>query len=509
METKEHYMSTDEKFEITKSPIRLQEIISKVEYPGAGAVLLFAGTVREWTHGKRTNFLSYEGYKPMALKELQRIADRVSAQWPGVDLAITHRLGDLAIGDVSVAIAVASPHRPQAYAASRFAIEELKRTIPIWKKEIYDDGIEWIEGCQIHETAWMEPNTNMEKHPHTNWDPQERYARQIRFPAIGDQGQNLLSQSRIAIVGVGALGGATANHLARSGVGFIRIIDRDVVVVSNLQRQTLFHERDAALGLPKAIAAKTHLEQINSSIKIEAMAQDLNAKNAEALLSDVDLILDGNDNFSTRYLINEVSQKHDIPWIYGAIVGDVGETSTFLPGQGPCFACLHPQLPEPGMLPTCETAGIIGPIVQLVASYQGAEAMKLLTKQFGKIRKSLLHLEMWDNFTQQEIKLPINSSCRVCGEGHFPYLQGEEGDSVTLLCGRDTVQVHPKETKKLDLNLLAKELSPLGSVRLSPYFLQFKKDPYQISIFPDGRVLVHGTSEESVARVLYSQYLGG
>lgn len=507
MEKTENIMSTDEKFQLIRSPIRLQELVSKVEHPGAGAILLFAGTVREWTHGKRTSALSYEGYEPMALKELQRIGDGVSAQWPGVGLAITHRLGDLDIGDISVAIAISSPHRPQAYAASRYVIEELKRTVPIWKKEIYEDGIEWVEGCHIHETAWMGMD-NVGEHIHTHWDNRDRYARQIRFASIGEQGQNRLAQSRVAIVGVGALGGAIANHLARAGVGFLRIIDRDVVDVSNLQRQILFQERDAALGLPKTTAAKAHLQRINSSIEIEAVAQDVTGKNAEDLLSDVDLILDGNDNFSTRYLINEVSLKHGIPWIYGAIVGDVGETCTFLPGQGPCFACLHPESPQIGLLPTCETAGVIGPIVQLIASYQAAEALKILIKDFDKVRRSLLHVEMW-NFVQHEITLPVHSSCRVCGEKQFPYLQGEEGESLLLLCGRDTVQVRPKETKNLDLVRLAKELSPLGTVRLSPSFLRFDKEPYQLSVFPDGRVLVHGTSEESVARGLYAQYLGG
>jgi hypothetical protein len=253
---------------------------------------------------------------------------------------------------------------------------------------------------------------------------------------------------------------------------------------------------------------KAHLQEVNSSIEVEALAQDVTGKNAEALLSDVDLILDGSDNFSTRYLINEVSLKHGIPWVYGAIVGDTGETCTFLPGKGPCFACLHPESPQIGLLPTCETAGVIGPIVQLIASYQAAEALKILIKDFDKVRKSLLHVEMWD-FAQYEIKLPGNSSCRVCGERNFPYLQGEEGESVTLLCGRDTVQVRPKEMKNLDLVLLAKELSPLGTVRLSPYFLRFDKESYQLSVFPDGRVLVHGTSEEPVARGLYAQYLGG
>lgn len=496
---------THEKFQLTQKPIQVQELISKVEHPGAGALLLFAGTVREWTHGKKTIALSYEGYEPMALKELLRIGDGVSAQWPDVRIAITHRLGDLNVGDISVAIAVSAPHRPQAYAASRYVIEELKRTVPIWKKEMYEDGIEWVEGCQIHETAWMESQSPGE---HMHWKSRDRYAPQIRFSPIGEQGQNLLQNSRIAIVGVGALGGAIANHLVRAGVGYLRIIDRDVVDISNLQRQTLFQERNAALGLPKVIAAKAHLQQINSSIEIVALAEDVTAKNVEALLSDVDLILDGSDNFSTRYLINEVSLKYNIPWIYGAIVADIGETCTFIPGQGPCFSCIHPESPQIDLMPTCDTAGVIGPIVQLIAACQAAEALKILIKDFDKIRKSLLHIEMW-SFVQLEIKLPIHSSCPVCSEGHYPYLQREEGESVTLLCGRDTVQVRPKEAKHLDLVQLGKKLSPLGIVRLSPYFLRFDKEPYQLSIFPDGRVLVHGTSEGSVARGLYAKYLGG
>lgn len=507
MVNKERTMTTDEKFQLTKNPITLQELVSKVEHPGAGAILVFSGNVREWTHGRKTEALSYDGYEPMALKELQRIGDGVFAQWPDVRLSITHRLGDLDIGDISVAIAVSAPHRPQAYAASRYAIEELKRRVPIWKKEIYEDGVEWVEGCHIHENAWMEPESSGE-HIHTKWNNRDRYSRQIRYSSIGEQGQNRLAQSRVAIVGVGALGGAVANHLARAGVGYLRIIDRDVVDISNLQRQTLFEERDAALGLPKTIAASAHLKQINSSIQIDAVAQDVTGRNAEELLSNVDLILDGSDNFSTRYLINEVSLKLGIPWIYGGIVGDVGETCTFLPGQGPCFACLHPKSPKIGLLPTCETAGVIGPIVQLIASYQAAEALKILIKDFDNVRKSMLHVEMWD-FDQREIKLSVNHSCEVCGEGKFPYLQDEVADSLTLLCGRDTVQVRPKETKNLDLVNLAKELSRVGTVRLSPYFLRFDIAPNQLSVFPDGRVLVHGTAEESVARGLYAQYLGG
>lgn len=507
MGNKKRSLSTDEKFQLTKNPITLQELVSKVEHPGAGAILVFSGTVREWTHGRKTNALSYDGYEPMALKELQRLGDGVSAQWPDVRLAITHRLGDLDIGDISVAIAISAPHRPQAYAASRYVIEELKRRVPIWKKEIYEDGVQWVEGCHIHENAWMDPESSGE-HIHTKWDNQDRYSRQIRYSSIGEQGQNRLAQSRVAIVGVGALGGAIANHLARAGVGFLRIIDRDVVDISNLQRQTLFEERDAVLGLPKTIAASAHLKQINSSIKIEALAQDVTGKNAEELLSNVDLILDGTDNFSTRYLINEVSLKHGIPWIYGGIVGDVGETCTFLPGQGPCFACLHPKSPKIGLLPTCETAGVIGPIVQLIASYQAAEALKILIKDFDTVRKSMLHVEMW-KFAQREIKLSVNLSCEVCGERKFPYLQDKMADSLTLLCGRDTVQVRPKETKNLDLVPLAKQLSRVGTVRLSPLFLRFDIEAYQLSVFPDGRVLVHGTAEESIARGLYAQYLGG
>lgn len=499
--------SHDDMFQITRNTIALQELVAKVEHPGAGAVLLFAGTVREWTHGKQTIALSYEGYEPMALKELQRIGDGVLAQWPDARIAITHRLGDLDIGDVSVAIAVATPHRPQSYAASRYAIEELKRTVPIWKKERYEDGYEWVEGCHIHETAWMQTEDSAD-HLHTHWASQDRYARQIRFTPLSEAGQKSLAESRVAIVGIGALGGAIANQLARAGVGYIRMIDRDVVDVSNLQRQTLFHERDAALGLPKTVAAKAYLQQINSSIEVDAIAQDLNSKNAEALLSQVDLILDGSDNFSTRYLMNEVSVKLGIPWIYGAIVGDVGKTCTFLPGQGPCFACLHPESPQIGQLPTCDTAGVIGPIVQLIAAYQAAEAMKILTHHADQVRRTLLHVEVW-SFSHHEIKLPDKSSCPVCQEKHFPYLLGRDGESATLLCGRETVQLRPKETRNLDLVRLAKELSPLGTIRLSPYFLRFDKEPYQLSIFPDGRVLIHGTSDLAAARSLYAQYLGG
>lgn len=500
-------MSSVEKFELTRNRIVLQELISKVEHPSAGAILLFAGTVREWTHGKRTTALSYEGYEPMALKELERIGMGVSAQWPDAKVAITHRLGDLEIGEVSVAIALSAPHRNQAYAASRYAIEELKRAVPIWKRENDENGNEWIEGCHIYETSWLETHYSQEQ-LHQDWDNRERYAKQIRYTPIGEQGQTRLNEARVAIVGVGALGGAIANQLTRAGVGFIRLIDRDIVEVSNLHRQVLFHERDAALKLPKVVAAKANLEQINSSIHMEAVAKDLTHKNAEELLGDVDLILDGSDNFSTRYLINEVSQKHHIPWVYGAIVGDIGETCTFIPGQGPCFCCLHPEPPAIGLLPTCESAGVIGPIAQLVASYQVAEGLKVLIQDYDRIRKTLLHVEMW-NYAHYETKLSAHPACPVCGEKQYAYLQGEQGESVTLLCGRDTVQVSPREPQNLDLVLLAKELSASGKVQLSPYFLRFDQESYQLSIFPDGRVLVHGTPDVSVARGLYAQYLGG
>ncbi|TCS84537.1 ThiF family adenylyltransferase [Tepidibacillus fermentans] len=338
-----------------------------------------------------------------------------------------------------------------------------------------------------------------------------RYSRQHLFPFIGKKGQEKLKNSRIAIVGMGALGTALANHMVRSGVGYVRIMDRDFVEYSNLQRQMLYDEKDAKQGLPKAIAAKEKLNAINSDVIVDAHVTDLTWKNAEKLLSDVDLILDGTDNFDVRYLVNDVAVKYGIPWIYGGAVSSRGMTFTIIPEKTPCFRCLFPEAPAPGTTQTCDTAGVIGPIIQVVAAYQATEALKLLVGDDEHLSTSLRNFELWQNdYSEINVKNARNEDCPTCGHHHYDYLDpNDKSERVVSLCGRDTIQITPGLETKLDLKKLAKTLQLVGRVEETPFLLRFYVESYKLTIFPDGRTLVQGTDDLIVAKNLFAKYIGG
>ncbi|MFC3798418.1 ThiF family adenylyltransferase [Cohnella sp. GCM10012308] len=342
----------------------------------------------------------------------------------------------------------------------------------------------------------------------------DRYARQIRFAPFGAEGQSRLSAKTAAIVGVGALGCVSANHLARAGIGRLILIDRDVVEPTNLQRQLLYDESDASLGTPKAVAAARRLSAINGSVAYKPYAVDLNAGNVETLLSDADLVVDGTDSFGVRYLLNEWSVKHGKPWIYGAAVGSSGMTMTVRPGTGgPCLRCLFPQPPRGGALDTCETAGVLGPIIDLIASVQSMEAIKLLAGREEALHGALLQTDLWHTGWQQlGIADARRPDCPVCGgERKFEWLDGDVAEPLTAtLCGRRTVQVSPAAPDaSLDLPLLASRWAPLGRIELSDCLLRLRReDGIAFALFPDGRALVSGTDDPIRARRLYSELIG-
>lgn len=337
-----------------------------------------------------------------------------------------------------------------------------------------------------------------------------RYSRQMLFAPIGVKGQEQLGQKKVAIVGMGALGTVLANHMVRAGVGHVRLIDRDFVEASNLQRQMLYDEQDAAQHLPKAVAAAAKLRAINSGVRVEAFVADLHANNAESLLADADLLLDGTDNFQVRYLLNDVAVKHQIPWIYGGAVRARGMCAVIRPGITPCFRCLFPHSPA-GRTETCDTVGVIGPIIHVIASYQAAEALKLLVGATESLNPNLEQIDLWDN---DSLSIPIaegrNPACPACVMGQFEYLEmrSAETEEFATLCGRDTVQISPGKPQSVDLPRLAQELKKLGDVEQNRFLLRFHTGEHTLVFFQDGRVLVQGTPDIATARTLYARYVG-
>lgn len=333
----------------------------------------------------------------------------------------------------------------------------------------------------------------------------ERYSRQILFRGVGSEGQKRLAMAQVAVVGCGATGSAVASLLARSGVGSIRIIDRDYVEASNLQRQTLFDESDAKESLPKAIAAARRIAAFNSQIVIEPQVADLTPENAESLLQGVQLILDGTDNFETRYLVNDFAVKQGVPWIYAAAVGSYGTTLNVLPGTTACLACIFPDLPQ-GTFETCETSGILNSAVNLVASIEATEALKLLVGAEDKVRRTLLSFDVWTN-ERAEIKASQpRSGCRACGQRDFVHLEGEGRPHITL-CGRNSVQIHERH-RAVDFSEMNERLKPHGTVRHNDFVLKFWRDPYEMTLFPDGRAIIKGTTDPGIARSLYARFVG-
>lgn len=333
----------------------------------------------------------------------------------------------------------------------------------------------------------------------------ERYSRQVLFRGIGAEGQKKLAQARVVVVGCGATGSAVAALLARSGVGLLRIIDRDYVETSNLQRQTLFEESDAAESLPKAVAAAQRIAAFNSQIVVEPKVADLTPANADELLSQTDLILDGTDNFETRYLVNDYAVKQARPWIYTAAVGSYGVTLNVIPGVTACLTCIFPE-PPTGTVETCETAGILNSAVNLVASIEATEALKFLVGAQERVRKTLLSFDVWHN-DRAEIAAGLpREGCRTCSGRDFVHLAGVGRAHITL-CGRNSVQIHERH-RPIQFAELSAQLQPHGTVRFNDYVLKFWRDPHEITLFPDGRAIIKGTTDTAVARSLYARFVG-
>jgi molybdopterin/thiamine biosynthesis adenylyltransferase len=333
----------------------------------------------------------------------------------------------------------------------------------------------------------------------------ERYSRQILFRGVGEEGQRRLAVARVAIIGCGATGSAVASLLARSGVGTIRIIDRDYVEPSNLQRQTLFDESDARESLPKAVAAARRIAAFNSQIVVEPKVADLTPENIEGLLEGMELILDGTDNFETRYLVNDHAVKNSVPWIYAAAVGSYGVTLNVLPGTTACLACVFPDSPQ-GTFETCETAGILNSAVNLVASIEATEALKLLVGAVEKSRRTLLSFDVWTNERAEVGAAKPRTGCRACADREFVHLAGEGRPHITL-CGRNSVQIHERH-RPVDFGEVNERLKSLGTVRYNGFVLKFWREPYEMTLFPDGRAIIKGTTDPGVARSLYARYIG-
>lgn len=343
-----------------------------------------------------------------------------------------------------------------------------------------------------------------------NSEQREKYSRQILFPGIGEDGQQKLLAASAVLVGCGALGTVVANLLVRAGLGRLRIIDRDFVELSNLQRQTLFEEADAREALPKAIAAERRLRSINSNVRVESIVADLVPQNAHGLLDAFDLIIDGTDNFQTRLLLNDAAISLNIPWIYAAAVGSYGVTFTILPALTACLACLLEGQGKPftiGAEETCDTAGILNAAAGVIASIQAAEATKLLAGKPDALHGRLVSCDVWSG-KFQSIRIPRDPTCRACGRRDFTYLNGNAQPHVTM-CGRDSVQIHER-SRSLDLGELGRRLTnaSVAEVRNNSFLLRFRVPPYEMTIFADGRAIVKGTQDPAVARSLYSRFIG-
>jgi adenylyltransferase/sulfurtransferase len=338
----------------------------------------------------------------------------------------------------------------------------------------------------------------------------ERYSRQMRFAGIGEAGQRRLLASHVTLCGCGALGTVLANALVRAGVGHLRLIDRDFIETHNLQRQVLFDEHDVAENLPKAEAAARKLGAINSSVHVEPVVTDIDRTNIVDLVDDADVILDGTDNFEIRYLINDVAVKLRKPWVYGGSIGSHGQTMTILPGETPCLRCVFEAAPAPGEAATCETAGVLSPIVNIIASFQVTEALKILTGRRDQISRDLIYVDVWDNI-QRRIKIaPLfgKVDCPCCRHRKFEWLEGHHGAHTTSLCGRNAVQVAHRSATRLNFEELARHLEPLGEVTYNRFLLKFSADGYEFTVFPDGRAIIKGTSDVDKARTLYAKYIG-
>jgi molybdopterin/thiamine biosynthesis adenylyltransferase len=337
----------------------------------------------------------------------------------------------------------------------------------------------------------------------------DRYSRQILFRKIGAEGQSRLGRSRVLLVGCGALGSVIAEMLVRAGVGHLTLVDRDYIDASNLQRQSLYTEADCREGLPKAIAAARHLEEINSSVEIVGIVEDVRASTIASLVPGKDLILDGTDNFETRYLLNDAGLKWRIPWTYGACVGSYGICMTIIPGVTPCLRCVLQQLPAAGSSPTCDTTGVIGPIVHLVAAFETAEALKILTGRLEDVSPNLVAVDLWENrMSAVDARKQRDPACPACGESRYEFLGGEREARAESLCGRNAVQIWALRAGPVDLNGIAGRLSAVGRVTANTFLVKADLGDREVAVFRDGRAIVRGTQDVAEARRLYSKYVG-
>lgn len=340
-----------------------------------------------------------------------------------------------------------------------------------------------------------------------NEHPMERYLRQTIFAPFGAHGQERMLAARVVIVGCGANGSVMANTLARAGIGTLIITDRDFVELKNLQRQILFDEDDVAKGMPKAIAAAEKLRRANSSIKVEGIVTDVNAENIEDLIDGATLVMDGTDNFETRFIINDACVKHHIPWVYAGAVASYGMTMTIVPHETACLRCVFQKEPSPGTLPTCDTAGILPPIVNVMASIATIEAMKLITGA-GNRNPGLINIDLWEH-TYDVLAIQRRADCLTCGQGKYEFLDGARGGTETAsLCGRNAVQVNPGRGHTINLNEMAKRWENIGQVSVNEYLVKLIVDNYELTIFPDARAIIKGTDDATVARGVYAKYVG-
>ncbi|RFB54004.1 thiazole biosynthesis adenylyltransferase ThiF [Bacillus thuringiensis] len=336
-----------------------------------------------------------------------------------------------------------------------------------------------------------------------------RYSRQELFSPIGEEGQQKIREKHVLIIGAGALGSANAEMFVRAGVGTVTIVDRDYVDWSNLQRQQLYAESDVENNLPKAVAAKKRLEEINSEVRVEALVQDVTAEELEELVTNVNVMIDATDNFETRFIVNDIAQKYSIPWIYGACVGSYGLSYTILPSKTPCLSCLLQSIPLGRA--TCDTAGIISPAVSLVVSHQVTEALKLLVEDYESLRDGLVSFDMWKNeYSCMNVQKLRQHNCPSCGENAlYPYLNKENTSKTAVLCGRNTVQIRPPHKEEMNFEQYKELLEGrVNDLNVNPYLLSFSVEDKRLVAFKDGRVLVHGTKDISEAKTIYHRYFG-
>ena len=335
-----------------------------------------------------------------------------------------------------------------------------------------------------------------------------RYSRQELFAGIGAAGQARIRAGRVVLVGCGALGSALADMMVRAGVGALTLVDRDFVEESNLQRQTLFDEDDARRGLPKAVAAEAKLRRINSDVAVRGLVSDLHADNAREILKGADVVLDGTDNFETRFLVNDVCVREGIPWVYGACVGSYGLALVVRPRLSPCLRCILGEMPPPGSGPTCDTAGVVAPIVHVIAGVQAAEALKLLAGRAQDLLTGIVTVDLWRGTFEVMDLTGQAPSCPACTVGRFDYATGVSAGTATILCGRDAIQVRPPKGAQIDLSALAGRLAAIGDVAANEYLVRFSAGDARMVVFGDGRAIVQGVTDAAQARTLYAKYVG-